>query len=366
MSVLSQLGFQVDIASRLSTRCTVPDALPALQQAAEMELDRCLAAEAKAPKPASLVFTYHNYYKAPDLIGPALAKALSLPYVIAESSRAPRRAQGEWAAGHLLAETASEAANLIIAPTAHDKVMLDKLRPQNQTIVHLKPFIELSDWPSANMPRSVRSQGSVRLLTIAMMRTGNKAQSYAVLADILRQLGDLDWSLDIVGDGERRHDVEELFSAFGRRVCFHGAFDDKTRMGNLLRSADIFVWPAIDEPIGMVFLEAQAHDLPSIAFGYRGVPDVIENAISGFVIAPGQIEMFVSRLRDMITNPALLAQCGVSARLNFLKQHSMQAAALKVAAAFKSAGLPFTDHSTGEHHMGAIGPYLALSPQARQ
>ncbi len=340
MGLLDGLGFQVDLVTRLRSRCATPESLPEIARAAEAELDRCLTLEANANDKATLVFTYHNYYRAPDLIGPALARSLKLPYVIAESSRSPRRADGPWADSHRLAEAASDAARLIITPTAHDRKMLDKLRPPSQTVLHLKPFLDLSEWPSAEFPRITRSSEPVRLLTIAMMRSGNKVQSYLALASILGQITAKDWTLDIVGDGEGRSEVETQFAPFGDHIRFHGAFDDRTRMSSLLQDSDIFVWPAIEEPIGMVFLEAQAHGLPCIAFGYRGVPDVIEDSVSGFVIPPGDDALFAKRLGEMIGNRELAATLGRSARRKSDEQHSIKTAMLKIADAFKSAGLP--------------------------
>jgi glycosyltransferase involved in cell wall biosynthesis len=339
MGLLGGLGFQVDLVSRLRTRCAKPESLPKIVDAAKAELDRCLALEAKADSKATVVFTYHNYYRAPDLIGPALAQALGLPYVIAESSRSPRRADGPWAEGHRLAEAASDAADMIITPTAHDREMLDRMRPPAQTVIHLKPFLDLSGWPSAAAARPMRSPGPVRLITIAMMRSGNKVQSYAALASILVKVTVMDWTLDIVGDGESRSEVEAYFTPFGNRVHFHGAFDGRARMGMLLQGSDILVWPAIEEPIGMVFLEAQAHGLPCIAFGFRGVPEVIEDGVSGYVIPPGDESGFVSKLGEMINNSELVARLGASARRNFDERHSMKTAMLKVADAFTSAGL---------------------------
>ena len=39
--------------------------------------------------------SYHNYYKAPDLLGPSVAKALDIPYVQIESTRARKRFGGK-------------------------------------------------------------------------------------------------------------------------------------------------------------------------------------------------------------------------------------------------------------------------------
>ena len=56
-------------------------------------------------------FTYHVHYKAPDWIGPRVADALEIAYVIAEGSRAAKRADGPWALGHQGAEAALKSVN---------------------------------------------------------------------------------------------------------------------------------------------------------------------------------------------------------------------------------------------------------------
>src|SRR3546814_20669003 len=47
-----------------------------------------------------LWLTYYLYYKAPDWIGPKVARALRIPSVVAEASVAYQRAAGPWAASH--------------------------------------------------------------------------------------------------------------------------------------------------------------------------------------------------------------------------------------------------------------------------
>src|SRR6516162_7792641 len=60
---------------------------------AERLVRRYRAAPASAP---DLWFTYHIYHKAPDWLGPRVALALGVPYVVAEASFAPKRAGGAW------------------------------------------------------------------------------------------------------------------------------------------------------------------------------------------------------------------------------------------------------------------------------
>jgi glycosyltransferase involved in cell wall biosynthesis len=339
-NLLSRLGYEVLQASRLRTRCASPDELPGIVAAAEAEVARILTGEAGTATPPALVFTYHNYYKAPDLIGPRVAQALGIPYVIAEASRAPRRADGPFDAAHRRAEAATDAADLILSPTQHDMVALEAGRREGQHIVHLPPFLDLADWPLALTPRPRRAPGPVRLLTVAMMRTGYKFASYLALAETLMHLRHLDWTLDIVGDGEMQPDVQAAFGGFGSRVRLLGRIQSADVMAGLYRQADLFVWPAIDEPFGMVFLEAQAHGTPCIAHGYRGVPDVIADEISGIVVPPGNKARFEAQLRRLIQEEALRNGFSHGAMAKVTTHHGMDAAAARVGTAFAEAGVP--------------------------
>lgn len=233
-----------------------------------------------------------------------------------------------------MAERASDAADLIFASTRHDLVMLEAHRPAHQQVALLPPFL---DRPAA--PHRPNRRGPTRLLTVAMMRAGNKRDSYIALASILERLAHLDWAIDIIGDGPARIEIEARFAGLGERARFHGAFDDPERLDALLASSEIFVWPAIEEPIGMVFLEAQAAGLPCIAYGYRGVPDVIASGRAGLVIEPGDEAAFVQALERLIEDRADTCRLGVLARQNYEEGHSMPAAIARAVVAFEATGI---------------------------
>ena len=109
-----------------------------------------------------------------------------------------------------------------------------------------------------------------RLITVAMMRRGDKLASYRLLADSLAMLSDLEWSLDIVGDGEARGEVAAALAPLGPRLRWRGALD-AAGVAAALADSDLFVWPAINEAFGMALLEAQASGLPVVAGASGGV-----------------------------------------------------------------------------------------------
>ena len=92
IAALERAGHQVDVASDLRTFMREPSAaaLAAVQAEAEAEIQRISHLWRRDGAP-DLWFTYHLYYKAPDLIGPGLAAEFSIPYVTAEASYSFRR-----------------------------------------------------------------------------------------------------------------------------------------------------------------------------------------------------------------------------------------------------------------------------------
>lgn len=315
LAALREAGFETDIASTLRTL----DSAGERDFTAEAAAETALLLGQYQIQPESrpdLWFTYHVYYKAPDLIGPAVCRALRIPFVIAEGSRAPKRAQGAWARSHAQAEAALDAADLILVPNPNDRGMLEAARPAHQRLVDLPPFIDSAAWP---LLERIPSSGPRRLLAVAMMREGDKLASYRILAQALASLGDAPlWHLDIIGDGPARSDVERQFEPLRDRVTFHGQIDDRQALARFYAGADMLVWPAVNEAFGMVFLEAALQGCPSVAGDFGGVGTVVVDDRTGLLTQPGDTADFAAAvtrlLRDGPLRQSLSAQALVFAR----------------------------------------------------
>ena len=143
------------------------------------------------------------------------------------------------------------------------------------------------------------------------MRHGDKLASYRLLAAALTDLLDLPWSLDIVGDGSARAEVEAALAPLGARVTYHGAFD-AAGVAAALAGADLFVWPAINEAFGMALLEAQASGLPVVAGASGGVGDIVVPGTTGLLAPPGDADAFAAAVRRLILDPAVRAAMGLA------------------------------------------------------
>jgi glycosyltransferase involved in cell wall biosynthesis len=331
MKALAAGGFEPHLASEVRTFDGQGDraAQEAVKARSEAEASSLLARYRSLPSAERprLWFTYHVYYKAPDWIGPHVAASLGIPYAIAEGSRAPRRASGPWSIGHSGAEAALDRADAVFVMTAQDLEALERSRPAAQALVDLPPFID-DDWASA--PAAARGERTCpRLLTVAMMRRGDKFASYRILAEALSMLQDVPWALDIVGDGDAQDEVKALFAS-SDRVRVIGRVEDRDALRRLYDEADLFLWPAVNEAYGMALLEAQARGCPVVAGSFGGVPSVVRAGETGRLTAPGDAAAFAEAVAGLLAEPATRRRLGLGARRFAVEERTLRCAAQRL------------------------------------
>lgn len=118
----------------------------------------------------------------------------------------------------------------------------------------------------------------------------------------LARLRDMQWSLDVVGDGPRRANVRRLIekACLGQRVSLRG-FQQKEELRELYRRADIFVLPSLADPFSIVVSEALASGLYVVASKYDGASvDIVRPGENGVVTDPADMEALTDALRQVI------------------------------------------------------------------
>lgn len=334
-------GCDVRIASTLRTWSGLPDAalLAQFRVSATKEAEALIDDLSSRSWRPDVWFTYHAYYKAPDLIGPIVAARLAIPYVIVEASYSVRRAEGVWRAWSDAARAGIEKADAIFSFTARDRAGLaDICKPER--LHDLAPFLALDGLAGNTRSDALpRAQGrSTRLVTVAMMREGAKLASYRILAGALKQIDHLDWQLDVIGDGDARGDVQEAFSGLpANRIRWLGMLQPN-QIPEMLNEADVLVWPGIDEAFGMAYLEAQACGLPVAALATAGVPEVVADGETG-LLAPTETPAETQRetagayaavLIRLIENRELRERMARNARARIAERHSLDVASRRL------------------------------------
>lgn len=354
MAALQRGGFDVVLASRLRARIADPLATLAqetMRAQAWGIADRMIAKLKALPKRErpKAFFTYHLYYKAVDWIGPRVADALDIPYLVAEASHAPKRAAGAWAFNHAGAEAAIAAAAAIFCLNPSDKECLAQVTDR-RALVDLPPFLDLQSFaPVVPEHGAARAQLATRydldrprdlgrpwLLAVGMMRKGDKLASYQVLAQALRRAKLTRPLLLVIGDGESKAEVARAFRDAPCEVRFLGALP----MDALIvpyAACDLLVWPAINEAFGMALLEAQACGLPVLAGASGGVPAIVADGKTGFLAPPGDAARFADGLKRALK--ADLPKLGKAARAKVARRHDLPAAAATLSRTMARLGL---------------------------
>lgn len=343
---LSNAGFEVQLASQLRSFDKTGNA--ARQQRlialATREVERILRRWARHNIKPSAWFSYHLYYKAADLIGPQICRRLNIPYIVAEASWAEKRATSAWSTYHALVSDALQLAAKVICINPVDRSALCHYYRHRlvSPIVSMQAFIEtVAEQPhscstisATHTPSraSIATQYGLNpaepwLLCIAMMRAGDKHLSFKQLSTVISQLKHRHQLL-IIGDGAMRQQVIQLFAA-QKTVHFAGSMDN-LQIKHLLPAFEILLWPAVNEALGMVFLEAQQAGLAVVSADHGGVSSVVAHQHSGYVCAANDTSAMANKVDQLLSDPQLLTTMQGHAKRYIDDNHSLTTASLQL------------------------------------
>jgi glycosyltransferase involved in cell wall biosynthesis len=330
VEALRLAGHDVDVASRLRTfsRKASGAHFSALREEAERKIVR-LRALWRRDGPPDVWFCYHPYYKSPDLIGPRLSAEFSIPYVTVESSYSSRRNHGAWKLAQDEVAAGARQAAVNICFTHRDREGLEAGIPDGRYAM-LAPFIDVAPFQALKSGET----GGVKLIAVAMMRQGDKMDSYRMLARALELVVDMPWELTIVGDGPARAEVHDAFSGLpAERIDWAGERKPQAIAG-ILAGSDLYVWPGCGEAYGLSYLEAQAAGMPVVAQRTAGVPEVVRDGETGVLTTAGDIELFAAAIRRFLGDRTLTAEFGQRARRFVFERRSLSAAAQRLGEIF--------------------------------
>lgn len=342
IDALRLAGHGVVVPSRFRSHDRGDPARQARLQALGGRLAERLLRQGRVAKPRiDLWFTYHLYHKAPDWLGPRVATALGVPYVVAEASVAGKQRGGRWAQGFEASLAALSRADLVIGLNPADKAGVMPWLGDETAYRALPPFVDTQPWRAAAGRRTdIRAALAARhglapdqpwLIAAAMMREDQKLASYRLLAEALGRLDGAAFDVLIVGAGPAEPQVRAAFAGLSCRVAFHGAAAPE-EMPDLVAAADLAVWPAIKESWSMALLEAQAAGLPAVAGNSGGVSGIVEDGITGLLTPEGDAEAFAAAVRRLL-DPGLRTRMGTAASRRAERHHSLEAASAALDAA---------------------------------
>lgn len=113
-----------------------------------------------------------------------------------------------------------------------------------------------------------------------------------------------DWQVKVLGDGMLREELGLMVDGLGLKGSFlmPGGVKDVT---SELESSEILCLTSEYEGFGIVLIEAMLKGIPTMAFEYVGVHDIIEDGVDGYVVPFGDVDAYASMLRMLMESEEL-------------------------------------------------------------
>jgi len=194
----------------------------------------------------------------------------------------------------------------------------DRRAWQRYHIVHCG--IDLARFP----PRPPRRPGPLRLITVGRL---DPIKGYFVLLDAMAILGreGAEVELEMVGDGPERAALDRRIAARGLsgRVVLSGAVS-QDEIGAHYDHADAMVVCSFMEGVPVVLMEAMAKELCVVATRVGGIPELVEDGVSGLLVDAGSAEALAAPIKKLAADPDRCRTYGIAGRARVAAAYSSE------------------------------------------
>jgi glycosyltransferase involved in cell wall biosynthesis len=116
-------------------------------------------------------------------------------------------------------------------------------------------------------------------------------------------------------------------------VVFTGERSDIPR---IMAACDVFSMPSLEEPFGLVFLEAMAMQKPVVAVGDGGTPEVVEHGRSGLLSPARDVDALARNIVTLLEDRDLRARMGAYGRARVIEHFTAQRMARDAGKAYEA------------------------------
>jgi colanic acid/amylovoran biosynthesis glycosyltransferase len=192
-------------------------------------------------------------------------------------------------------------------------------------------------------PPAPTQAGACRILTVARL-TEKKGIEYAIRGVARIMAHEPRITYDIIGEGPLRAHLEQLVAALGLQasVRFLGALPGPA-VASAMQGADVFVLPSVtatdgdEEGTPTVLLEAAACALPVVATRHSGIPEIVEDGVTGLLVGERDAVALAAALRALLADPERRAAMGRTARRRVENHHDVERVSAGLQAIYEGA-----------------------------
>jgi glycosyltransferase involved in cell wall biosynthesis len=212
--------------------------------------------------------------------------------------------------------------------------------------VHRIPHgIDMSEYAPVSAGRKAAQRGVLSLPAdkTLVTYTGRliEGKGLETLFAAMEALADVpELHLVLVGSGSGQViSIEDKLRKLAERAELRGRVTFTGRVDNVaayLQASDLFVFPTLDEALGMSAVEAQACGLPTVASRTGGVPDIVEDGVTGILVPPGDEGALASGIRSLLADQGLRQRFAAAARARAEERFALPTSVGRYADLFRS------------------------------
>lgn len=175
-------------------------------------------------------------------------------------------------------------------------------------------------------PRQPPADGLVRCVTVCRL-VEKKGLEYGIQA--IAKLATINPNIEykIIGDGILKEELQQLVRSLDiDNIVKILDPKDQQEIVEILNNSHIFLAPSVtsqkgdQEGIPVVLMEAMASGLPVVSTQHSGIPELVENGVSGFLVPERDVDALAEKLGYLIEHPEIWAKMGKSGR-TYVEEH---------------------------------------------
>lgn len=168
--------------------------------------------------------------------------------------------------------------------------------------------------------RKLRANGVVQIVTIARLAE-KKGVEYAIRAVAKLAKSKTNINYTIVGDGPLKESLQQLIQELNvDSIVTLVGWKQQQEVIEIINNSDIMLAPSVTskdgdrEGIPVAFMETMAMGLPIISTYHSGIPELIKNGVSGFLVPERDVDALAEKLNYLVEHPEVWQKMGIAGR----------------------------------------------------
>lgn len=168
--------------------------------------------------------------------------------------------------------------------------------------------------------RKLRANAVVEIVTIARLAE-KKGVEYAIRAVAKLAKSKTNLNYTIVGDGPLKESLQQLIQELNvDSIVTLVGWKQQQEVIEIINNSDIMLAPSVTskdgdrEGIPVAFMETMAMGLPIISTYHSGIPELIKNGVSGFLVPERDVDALAEKLNYLIEHPEVWQKMGIAGR----------------------------------------------------